>query len=160
MRFYSDELQKVFDTEEELKAAEAEAKQAAEKKALQAKEKKDEAAKIEELFAAKNTARKKFSEELVALRNEYNKAVREARAEFDSKVAEITKARDEAEAKFNQAVSDFVKKHPEGYHMTLKDGNNVTSFSGTGYNDLLNLYKERTKEFDDLISKVTSFLYI
>lgn len=151
MKYYSEKLDKLFDDETSLVAAEKELEEKEAEKALKAKEKKSEASKIETLFAAKNAAVKEYSEELTKLRNEYNTAVREARKDFESKVAEISAKKDEAVKAYNEALDAFIKKHPEGYHMTLRDGNNVSTLYSSGKNaDFFNEYKSAQKQIDDM----------
>jgi len=156
MKYYSEELKQAFDTEKECLEAEAAAKEAAEAKAKQVQAKKDEAKKIEDLYAAKNAAVRKFNETVVGIRNDYNKAVREARKEYETKLADAVAVKNKAELEYSTAVKDFSKKHPEGYHMTLHDGDNVMTLSGYG-NSLLN---DANDKMDKIFDELTKIFYI
>lgn len=158
MKYYSEKLDKLFDDEKSLTAAEAELEAKEQEKALKAKEKKSEANKIETLYVAKNAAEKEYKDTLVELRNVYNTAVRNARKEFDTKVAEAAAKKDKAVKEYSSALSEFIKKHPEGYHMTLRDGNNVSTISASGNLDFFSEYKAATKQLDDLWNNFEKFL--
>lgn len=127
MKFYSDILDKLFDTEKELKAAEKADAEAKAKKEEAKKLVKADAVKVEEAFKVKNAANRKYNSEVVELRKAYNIAVSNARKVFEESIEAAAKSRDEAEKAYNSALKEFQNAHPEGYHLTLKDGNNVTS---------------------------------
>lgn len=159
MKYYSEKLDKLFDDEKSLAAAEAELEAKEQEKALKAKEKKSEANKIETLYAAKNAAEKEYKEILVGLRNKYNTAVRNARKEFDAEVAEAAAKKDKAVKEYSTALNEFIKKHPEGYHMTIRDDdNNVLTISSSGNQDFFSEYKAATKQLDDLWNNFEKFL--
>lgn len=163
MKFYSEVLDKKFDSVEELEQAEKAAAEAAEQKAKKAQERKTEANEVEKLFIARNEAVKKYNKEVIQLRNTYNNAVREARKAFEDQVAIITAEKDKAETDYNRAVNDFINKHPDGYHLTLRDGDSVTTISGSGDgNKALNdLYKDSLAEYDKFMDNVfKGFLYL
>ena len=153
MKFYSETLDKIFDTEPELVEAEAAAKKAAEEKAEAAKAKKAEAKKVEAAFKAHNEAKKlyndnmrnlnkKYAEDMASLKSQYNEAVE----------AEAKKVNAAAEA-YDQELSIFIKNHPEGYHMTLKDGDNVVSLT-SAKSEINN--KDSWKTFFDLFNNLFS----
>lgn len=152
MKFYSEKLDKIFDTEKDLIAAETAEEAKTKKKAAEAKAKKDEANKVQELYVAQNAAIKKFNESLVELRNVYNKAVRDARAEFEKGTDIITKERDAVVKAYDEALADFINKHPEGYHLTLKDKDSQTILSGTAKT------ADFVDEYTDLIGKIANLL--
>ena len=146
--FYSKVLNKPFDTLEELIAAEEAVLKAKEEQAAEKAARKAEANKVEDAFKARNAARRKHNEEFLAAKKAYNTALVEAKKAFDDAVAKSTAAIDKAEAAYSAALTEFTSKHPEGYHLTLKDGDNVTVLSSQGtidsaakvhaeYNDLL-----------------------
>ena len=152
MKYYSEKLNKLFDTEEDLKSAE---KIVAEKEAAKieaAKNKKADAQVVEDAFKARNAARREFNEKAVVLRKAYNDAVIEAKKNFDEGLAEATKAKDESENAYNEALKEFTNKHPEGYHMTLKDGDNVITLSSSRDKDLDRITKEYSDFLDSLLN--------
>lgn len=75
MKYYSEELKKLFDSEKELTDAEAAAKKAAEeakaKKEALTKERKDRAAEIEALIKERKELNKKISDRLGAFTKDY-----------------------------------------------------------------------------------------
>ena len=129
MKFYSETLDKIFDTEKDLKAAEKEAaeKEAAKKKASE--EKKAEAKVVEDAYKAHNAAKRTYNENVLALRKQYDADLRALKKAFDEAVEAEAKTLDEAAVAFDTALKEFTDKHPEGYHMTLKDGDNVLTLS-------------------------------
>ena len=146
MKYYSEILNKNFDTEKELvKAekdyAEAEAKKA-EAKALVAKE----SEKVQDAFKARNAARKAYNEKLVELRKEYNEALRNAEKAFREGLEDVTNAKDKAEADYSTKLKEFQNAHPEGYRLTLKDGDNVVTLTSAATE-----VRSINKEFDDML---------
>lgn len=148
MKFYSEKLNKLFETEKELIAAEKELADKEAKKAEAAKEKKAEALKVEEAFKARNAARRTYNDRIVEAKKVYNTILEEAKKAFNDAVTAATKEKDAAEKIYDAALKEFTTKHPEGYHMTLKDGDNVVTISSQGeaisniakeYNQLLDL---------------------
>lgn len=131
MKYYSEKLNKLFDTEKEL--VNAEKAQAAEetKKQKAAEQKKAEAKVVEDAFKARNAARREYNAKVVEARKVYNDAIVAAKKVFDDTITEITTNKDKAEEAYNGALKEFTDKHPEGYHMTLKDGDNVVTLSSS-----------------------------
>ena len=127
--FYSKPLKQVFDSLEDLKAAEA--KHFAELKAKneQAAAKKADAQKVEDAFKALNAARKAYKENLTQLTNEYSTAIAELKQAFELGKKDITEKLAAAEDAYNTALKEFNTAHPEGYHVTLKDGDFETTIS-------------------------------
>lgn len=154
MKYYSEKLDKIFDTQEALKEAEEkhEAEQAkkAEAKALVAKESAD----VQDAFKARNAARKAYNESLIEARKVYNEALKKARDEFEASLDESTKALKEAEEDYDTKLKAFQKAHPEGYHLTLKDGDNVVTYTG----NLIDEHsKALAKEFDEINNLFSEF---
>lgn len=127
--FYSKPLKQVFDNLEDLKAAEA--KHFAELKAknAQAAAKKADAQKVEDAFKALNAARKAYKEDLTQLTNEYSAAITELKKAFELGKKDIQDKLAAAEDAYNKALKEFTAAHPEGYHVTLKDGDFETTIS-------------------------------
>ena len=132
MKFYSETLDKIFDTEKDLKAAEKEAaeKEAAKKKASE--EKRAEAKVVEDAYKAHNAAKRTYNENVLALRKQYDADLRALKKAFDEAVEAEAKTLDEAAVAFDTALKEFTDKHPEGYHMTLKDSDNICTLVSHG----------------------------
>ena len=144
MKYYSDTLDKLFETEKELEDAE---KADAEEKA------KKEEAKL--AVKTRNAARKAYNEKLVEARKTYNEALRKAKDEFEADLKESTEALEKAEADYDAKLKAFQKAHPEGYRLSLKDGDNVVTYTS---NPVEYQIKDISKEFDDMLDLFSDFL--
>ena len=147
MKYYSEKLNKLYDTEKDLQVAEQALADAEAKKAEAAREKKAEAQVVEDAFKARNAARREYNEKVISLRKEYHDVVVAAKVKFEEGIAEAAKAKDDSENAYNEALKEFTSKHPEGYHMTLKDGDNVITLS-----------RARDKDFEDISKEYSDFL--
>lgn len=147
MKYYSEKLNKLYDTEKDLQVAEQALADAEAKKAEAAREKKAEAQVVEDAFKARNAARREYNEKVISLRKEYHDVIVAAKAKFEEGIAEAAKAKDDSENAYNEALKEFTSKHPEGYHMTLKDGDNVITLS-----------RARDKDFEDISKEYSDFL--
>lgn len=127
--FYSKPLKQVFDTLEDLKAAEA--KHFGELKAKEAKAaaKKADAQKVEDAFKALNKARKDYKEKLTQLTNEYSEELTNLKKAFELGKKDIQNMLAASEDAYNAALKEFTAAHPEGYHVTLRDGDFETTIS-------------------------------
>ena len=155
MKYYSDTLDKIFETEKELKDAE---KADAEEKAKKEEAKlivKKESSEVEDAFKARNTARKAYNEKLVEARKTYNEALRKAKDEFETSLKESTEALEKAEADYDAKLKAFQKAQPEGYRLSLKDGDNVVTYTS---NPVEYHIKDISKEFDDMLDLFSDFL--
>lgn len=136
--FYSNVLNKPFERLADLKRAEevyyAEQK-AKEDKAAQ---KKAEAKKVEDAFKALNTARKTYKEELAALTKEYSEELEHLKKAFELGKKDIHDTLAKAEENYSVALKEFTTKHPEGYHLTLKDGDFETTISSQTATNAIN----------------------
>jgi hypothetical protein len=132
MKFYSETLDKMFDSEAALVAAEETAKKAALEKEQKVAAKKAEAKVVEDAFKAYNAAKTAFNTNMVARRKKYAEDLAALKNAYDTAVEEDTKKLDAAANTYNNSISEFTKKHPEGFHMTLKDGDNVVSLHSKG----------------------------
>ena len=134
--FYSRVLQKPFERLEDLKKAEevyfAEQK-AKEDKAAQ---KKADAQKVEDAFKALNAARREYKEELTQLTAEYAEALENLKKAYELGKKDIHAKLAEAEDNFEKAHKEFTAAHPEGYHLTLRDGDFETTISGSSSENL------------------------
>lgn len=155
MKFYSEVTKKLYESEEELNAAEKAVADENAKKAEAAKAKKADALKVEEAFKANNTAKREYNAKVLAARKMYNESVTAAKKAFDEAVTDANEAKDIAEKHYDKMLKEFTDKHPEGYHLTLKDGDNVVTISSNTnvFNDSFN------KEYNNLIDYMLKHLF-
>jgi chromosome segregation ATPase len=127
--YYSKLLKEPFDSLNELTMAEEAyyAKQKAKEDA--AAQKKADAKKVEEAFKALNAARKEYKEKLTQLTKEYSEELENLRKAYELGKQDMQNKLAEAEQTYKKAIKDFGDKYPEGYHMTLKDGDFETTIS-------------------------------
>lgn len=151
MKFYSEVTKKLYETEKELIAAEKEVAVAEEKKAEAAKAKKADALKVEDAFKANNDAKREYNAKVLAARKAYNETVAAAKKAFDEAVNDATKIKENAENTYDAALKEFTAKHPEGFHITLKDGDNVMTVSSQG-----NITTDFSKEYNNLFNHLFS----
>lgn len=127
--YYSKILNKPFDSLDELKAAEDEFNKAEEEKKAKSLAKKEDAQKVEEAFKNLNSVKQSYNEERAKILSEYYEALKSAKEEYNNKLDAISQKVDEAEKVYDNALKEFNDAHPEGFHITLKDGDNVVSMS-------------------------------
>jgi chromosome segregation ATPase len=127
--YFSKLLKEPFDTIEELQEAEEAyyAKQKAKEDA--AAQKKTDALKVEAAFKALNAARKTYKEELTQLTKEYAESLDNLKKAFELGKKDIHNQLAEAEEAYQAALKEFDTAHPEGYHVTLHDGDFETTLS-------------------------------
>lgn len=145
--YYSNVLNKPFESVDELR--EVEAKYYAEIKAKEDKAatKKADAKKVEDAFKALNQARKVYKEDLTQLTNEYSTALTDLKKAFEVGKSDIQAKLAAAEDAYSKALKEFTDKY-ESYHLTLKDGDFETTISGQSKaqtikkedSDLINLF--------------------
>lgn len=153
MKFYSETLDKIFDTEEELKAAEQEKAEAEAKKAEAKALVQKESAEVQEAFKMRNNARKIYNETLCEAKKAYNEDLREAEKKFSERMKDADAKRDEAEKVFAEKLSAFQKSHPEGYRLNLKDGDNVVTYTSEPI-----AFKSLNKEFDEMLDAFSNWV--
>jgi regulator of protease activity HflC (stomatin/prohibitin superfamily) len=151
MKFYSEKLKKLFDTEKDLVAAEKVVDEENEKKKLASEQKKEEASKVEDAFKARNAARREYNTKLVEARKIYNDAIIAAKKAFNETLTTATDAKDKAEEAYNTALKEFTAKY-ESYHMTLKDGDNVVTISNASDKNFETMGKEFNSFLDSLLN--------
>jgi hypothetical protein len=137
MKFYSEKLNKMFDTEKELLKEEEAAFKAEQEAKAKSLAKKTEAKVVEDAFKAHNAAKKAFNTVLTARRKKYAEDLATLKATYESDVEAERKKLDEAANAYDKVLKEFNAKHPEGFHMTLKDGDNVVTMHSTGGRDAL-----------------------
>lgn len=127
--YYSKLLKEPFDTIEELQEAEEAyyAKQKAKEDA--AAMKKADAQKVDDAFKALNATRKSYKEDLTQLTKEYAESLENLKKAFELGKKDIANKLSEAEKTYQAALKEFTDKHPEGFHLTLRDGDFETTIS-------------------------------
>ena len=130
--YYSRVLNKPFDSIEELREAEAAYRVEVKAKEDKAAAKKADAQKVEDAFKALNLARKDYKENLTQLTEEYSKALADLKKAFETGKTDIHAQLAAAEENYQKALKEFTDKHPEGYHLTMRDGDFETTISGSG----------------------------
>jgi hypothetical protein len=153
MKYYSELTKQLYETEKEAIAAEKKLEAEKAEAAKKASAKKAEANKVEEAFKARNAARREYNTKVMDARKAYNTALVEAKKAFDAAINNATSAKDKAEEVYNSALKEFTDKHPEGYHMTLKDGDNVITLSRASDKQ----YEKISKEYNDFIDTFVKF---
>lgn len=132
--YYSNVLQKPFASLSELKAAEAKYFEAQRAKEDKAATKKADAKKVEDAFIALNAARKEYKTALADAAEAYSKKLVALKETFDKERDEIKTALADAEKNYSDTLKAFTEKYPEGYHLTLKDGDFETTISSRTQN--------------------------
>jgi chromatin segregation and condensation protein Rec8/ScpA/Scc1 (kleisin family) len=153
MKYYSELTKQLYETEKEAIAAEKKLEAEKAEAAKKASAKKAEANKVEEAFKARNVARREYNTKVMDARKAYNTALLEAKKAFDAAINDATAVKDKAEEVYNSALKEFTDKHPEGYHMTLKDGDNVITLSRSSDKQL----EKVSKEYNDFIDTFVKF---
>jgi chromosome segregation ATPase len=122
-------LEKPFDTIEELAAAEAAHYEKLKAKEDAAAQKKADAQTVEKAFKDLNAARKSYKDDLTQLTTEYSESLENLKKAFELGKKDIANKLATAETTFDEALKAFQAKYPEGYHLTLKDGDFETTIS-------------------------------
>lgn len=163
--YWSRVLSKPFDSLEELRREEKKyeiaqkEKQEAELKAKQeAEARKADASKVEEAFKKLNEAKRAYNKKVTEAQKTYAEAVKKADQEFKAIVSESTKIKDAAEVEYSKALNDFIAKNPQGYHITLKDGDNVVSLSAE--NTLNSVARQQEKFYDEMLGSIQELFNI
>lgn len=132
MKFYSEVLNKMFDTEAALVDAETAAKKAALEKEQKAAAKKEDARLVEDAFKLRNAAKREFNSTILARRKKYAEDLAALRTAYEADIEAASKKLAVAETGYDNTLKAFIEKHPEGYHMTLRDGDHVVTYNSTG----------------------------
>ncbi len=149
--FYSNVLKKPFERLEDLKKAEY--AYFAEQKAKEAKatQKKADAQKVEDAFKALNAARKTYKEKLSQLTQEYADELARLKKAFELGKKDIHNTLAAAEEAYSAALKEFNDAHPEGYHVTLRDGDFETTLSKHTSGDVSDKHTSIFDIFDSLM---------
>jgi hypothetical protein len=153
--FYSKVLKEPFNSIEELMEAEEAYYAKLKAKEDKAAEKKADAVKVEEAFKALNAARKAYKDDLNEVTKVYSEGLVSLKAKFEESCAAIKEDLANAEATYKNALKAFTDKYPEGYHITLRDGDFETTISSqtSGSN------KSMTKLSDDFLDNFINFIF-
>lgn len=127
--FYSKVLGKPFDTLKELTAAETEFYAQNRAKEEATNERRNDAKLVEAAFKDLNTARKSYKEDMTQLTTEYANSLEQLKRAYEHGQKDLHLTLANAEKKYEEALKIFIEKHPEGYHLTLKDGDFETTIS-------------------------------
>lgn len=127
--FYSKVLKEPFNSIEELMEAEEAHYAKLKAKEDKAAEKKADATKVEEAFKKLNAARKAYKDNLNEATQIYSKGLLELKEGYEKTCKTIKDTFAAAEADYKNALKAFTDKYPEGYHLTLKDGDFETTIS-------------------------------
>lgn len=127
--YYSKVLKEPFNSIDELMEAEAAYYAKLKAKEDKAAEKKADATKVEEAFKKLNAARKAYKDDLNEVTKVYSEGLVALKAKFEESCKAIKDTLATAEAGYADALKAFTEKYPEGYHLTLKDGDFETTIS-------------------------------
>ena len=150
--YYSRVLEKPFDSIGELKEAEATYYAQLRAKEDKAAAKKADAKKVEDAFKGLNAARKIYKEDLTALTEKYGEDLVALKNSFNKAKQEIQESLAKAEETYEASIKAFTEKYPEGYHLTLKDGDFETTISGSTKK------REETSDVLDVFNWIFNFL--
>lgn len=139
--FYSNVLRKPFERLDDLRKAEAVYYEEQKVKEDKAAAKRAEAQKVEDAFKALNAARKEYKENVTQLTAEYAESLETLKQAYELGKKDIHDKLVQAEENFEKAHKAFTAAHPEGYHLTLKDGDFETTLSGSKTNNIDNAVK-------------------
>ena len=127
--YYSRVLKEPFETLDALKAAEAAYFAKIQAKETKAAEKNTDATRVQDAFKALNAARRTYKEKLTQLTTEYGEELENLKKAYELGRTDIRNALVTAEQNYAKALKEFNAKYPEGYHLTLKDGDFETTIS-------------------------------
>lgn len=129
--YYSRVLNEPFDSVDELMEAEEAYYAKLKAKEDKAAQKKADAQKVEDAFKALNVARKTYKEELVNITENYRESLNELKTSFEEAKVEVQEELASYEDAYSNALKEFTDKYPEGFHLTLKDGDFETTINST-----------------------------
>ena len=153
--YYSKVLNKPFDTLEELCKEEQEFLAAEEAKKQATEARKNQAAEVEKAFKELNAAKLVYNKEVTALYSELAKNIEVAKANYNESLKKANEKLDAAQLTYNEALNKFIEDHPTGYHLTLKDGDNVVTIRSNTAADAAEAFvgEDFTKKFFDSFFK-------
>lgn len=152
-------LNKEFDSLEELKTAEDNFKSNEKKKEEAKALRKSDAAVVQKAWEEKLAAEKARNAKVLEAGNVRRKAVAEANKKYYEEIVEVEKQLKAAQEKYAAALKTFQEAHPEGYHLTLKDGDNTTTlqYNVVGGDVMKDVMKDALKDFNTTFSLFSDF---
>jgi chromosome segregation ATPase len=125
--YYSRVLSEPFDSLDELMEAEEAYYAKLKAKEDKAAQKKADAQRVEDAFKDLNAARKVYKENIITLTEDYRESLNELKTSFEEAKAEVQEELASYEDAYSTALKEFTEKYPEGFHLTLKDGDFETT---------------------------------
>ena len=150
--YYSKVLKEPFDTLLELEKAETAHYAELKAKEDKATQKKTDATKVEEAFKAMNAARKTYKEKLTQLTSEYAEELTHIKNAFELGKKDLKDTLAKAEDMYASELKAFTDKYPEGYHLTLKDGDFETTIASSKKTPEKSAYSSIAELFDVLFN--------
>lgn len=158
--FYSKVLKEPFNSIDELMEAEEAYYAKLKAKEDKAAEKKADAVKVEEAFKALNAARKAYKDNLNEATQIYSKGLADLKEGYEKTCKTIKDTFAAAETDYKNALKAFTDKYPEGYHLTLRDGDFETTISSqTSGNTKATVNRPAfdSKRIEDLFNLIFNF---
>ena len=158
--YYSKVLKEPFNSIDELMKAEEAYYAKLKAKEDKAAEKKADATKVEEAFKKLNVARKSYKDNLNEATQIYSKGLADLKEGYEKTCKAIKDTLAAAEADYANALKAFANKYPEGYHITLRDGDFETTISSqTSGNTKATVNRSAfdSKIIDDLFNLIFNF---
>ena len=125
MKYFSETLNKYFDTEDACVKAEKDWEEAEAKKAEAKALVKKDSDEVNKSFVIRNEARRSYNDKVKEAYKIYKEKVLAARKEYEDSIKDVEEAKTKAESEFDKIYREFDKNHPEGYRLILKDGDDV-----------------------------------
>ena len=148
MKYYSEILNKNFDTEKDLVEAEKKHTEELTKKEETKALVKKESDEVNKAFALRNEARKAYNEKAAEAYKTYLETIKKAKEEYEASIKEVKEAKRNAEIEFDRKYREFDKNHPEGYRLILKDGDDVLTVEQEKKYNYSDLFEDMSKVFD------------
>jgi len=139
-------LNQEFDDLESLKAAEKEYRAELAKKEEAKLARKEDADLVQAAWVERNKANANYNDAYAKASQARTEAIKKINEEFYNAIKEAKANYEEAAEKYSKVLADFQAKHPEGYHLTLKDGDNQLVLSKRSNADLFKSMSDQMEE--------------
>ena len=149
-------LNKEFEDLAELKKAESEYKLELAKKEEARLARKEDADLVQDAYVAKNKATVNYNDAYAKAVSVRKEAIDKINKEFYDAIRDAKQEYEDAAKKYSDALTAFQAKHPEGYHLTLKDGNNELTISKHSSTDM---FKQLSDQMQDAINLFNKFWF-
>ena len=142
---------KKFNTEEECKKAEKEILAKRHEKEKASLTRKEDAELVTNAVKAVNAAKKEHNKSLKEINDEYSKKFGDLKKAYINALDNADNKLETAEKDYEKALNEFLEKHPEGYHATIKDGDETfdVNISGKTSNIAEDIFDLMTVSFID-----------